>query len=86
MIRVYCDWCKQEAIGDWAGGQFGRRVAMTENGKFNVCVNFEFPADDKPKHVCIPCFSARMIEAGEILKTEFRRVHGEKAVGANPQS
>lgn len=76
MIRVYCDWCKQEAA-DYSSGNFGRRIAMTENGKFNVCVNFEFPPDDRPEHVCIPCFCARLIEAGEILRAEFIKTHGE---------
>lgn len=77
MIRVYCDWCKQEAIGDYAAGQFGRRIAMTENGKFNVCVTFEFPVDDRPEHICIPCFCARIVEASEILKTAYRSARGE---------
>lgn len=70
MIKVFCDWCKKEALGGM-GGLF-RRVQLQ---CMNVCFTFEFSPDAKPEHLCVPCTVAKIQEA--LIKFQADAVENE---------
>lgn len=75
MIKVFCDWCGAEATECNVGGLFGRRIPLTANDdpcKLNILFQLEFVTDNKPEHVCIPCFHKIVTKAVNELLEESR--------------